>query len=159
MNAIIAIGIFFVMRQVIALWPEVTWLRRFQHRETDAPPLATEQLNLLAPLATMLGERQDRLRLSPTVTRAVLDGIGQALTRITIDKGRAVQSNFHEFTLLRINQAPPVEVHFRRTDNPPTGLGEPALPPVVPALCNAIFVACGKRVRRLPIEQATLARA
>ena len=93
------------------------------------------------------------------VQGAVLDGIGQALARINIENGRAVQSNFHDFPLLRINQAPPVEVHFRRTDNPPTGLGEPALPPVIPALCNAIYAACGKRVRRLPIEQAALAKA
>ncbi|HET7132996.1 MAG TPA: molybdopterin cofactor-binding domain-containing protein, partial [Gammaproteobacteria bacterium] len=93
------------------------------------------------------------------VQGAVLDGIGQSLTRIGIDKGRTVQSNFHEFTLLRMNQAPPVEVHFRTTPNPPTGLGEPALPPVIPALCNAIYAACGKRVRRLPIEPAALAKA
>jgi isoquinoline 1-oxidoreductase beta subunit len=92
------------------------------------------------------------------VQGAALDGIGQALAQINIENGRAVQSNFHDFALLRINQAPPVEVHFRRTDNPPTGLGEPALPPVIPALCNAIYAACGKRVRRLPIEQAALAR-
>ena len=92
------------------------------------------------------------------VQGAALDGIGQALTRITIENGRAVQWNFHDFPLLRINQAPPVEVHFRRTDNPPTGLGEPALPPVIPALCNAIYAACGKRVRRLPIEPQALAR-
>jgi isoquinoline 1-oxidoreductase beta subunit len=93
------------------------------------------------------------------VQGAALDGLGQALTKISIENGRAVQSNFHDFSLLRINQAPPVEVHFRTTDNPPTGLGEPALPPVIPALCNAIYAACGKRVRRLPIDQATLARA
>jgi isoquinoline 1-oxidoreductase beta subunit len=93
------------------------------------------------------------------VQGAALDGIGQALAKITIENGRTVQSNFHDFALLRINQAPPVEVHFRRTANPPTGLGEPALPPVIPALCNAIHAACGKRVRRLPIEQGTLARA
>ena len=92
------------------------------------------------------------------VQGAALDGIGQALARINIENGRAVQSNFHDFALLRINQAPPIEVHFRRTNNPPTGLGEPALPPVIPALCNAIYAACGKRLRRLPIEQATLAR-
>jgi isoquinoline 1-oxidoreductase beta subunit len=89
----------------------------------------------------------------------VLDGIGQSLTRINIENGRTVQSNFHDFTPLRINQAPPVEVYFRTTPNPPTGLGEPALPPVIPALCNAIYAACGKRVRRLPIDSATLAKA
>jgi isoquinoline 1-oxidoreductase beta subunit len=93
------------------------------------------------------------------VQGAALDGLGQALTQISIENGRAVQSNFHDFSLLRINQAPPVEVHFRTTDNPPTGLGEPALPPVIPALCNAIYAACGKRVRRLPIDKAMLARA
>jgi isoquinoline 1-oxidoreductase beta subunit len=91
------------------------------------------------------------------VQGAVLDGIGQSLARINIENGRAVQSNFHDFTLLRINQAPPVEVHFVRTAHPPTGLGEPALPPVIPALCNAIYAACGKRVRHLPIEQRELA--
>jgi isoquinoline 1-oxidoreductase beta subunit len=93
------------------------------------------------------------------VQGAALDGIGQALAQITIENGRAVQTNFHEFQLLRMNQAPPVEVHFRKTDNPPTGLGEPALPPVIPALCNAIFVACGKRVRRLPIDAGDLKTA
>src|SRR4029453_3649488 len=66
--AVLGIGIFVVMRQVISLWPEVKWLRRFQHREEGAPPLDTPPLNLLAPLATMLGERQARLRLSPTAT-------------------------------------------------------------------------------------------
>ena len=61
----------------------------------------------------------------------MLDGIAEALAQeITIDKGRVVQTNFNNFPLLQFTQAPPVEVHFRMTDNPPTGLGEPALPPV-----------------------------
>src|SRR5882762_1734244 len=76
---VLVIGIFFVMRQVISLWPEVAWLRRFQHREEGAPPLETHSINLLAPLAVMVGERQDHFRLSPTVTRAVLDGIATRL--------------------------------------------------------------------------------
>jgi len=76
---VLVIGIFFVMRQVISLWPEVRWLRRFQHREEGAPLIETDSINLLAPMAAMLGERQDRLRLSPTATRALLDGIATRL--------------------------------------------------------------------------------
>jgi isoquinoline 1-oxidoreductase subunit beta len=88
---------------------------------------------------------------------SVLDGIAEALDQeITIDKGATHQSNFDDFTLLRMPQAPPVEVHWKLSDSPVTGLGEPALPPVVPALTAAIFAATGKRVRSLPISKTDL---
>jgi isoquinoline 1-oxidoreductase beta subunit len=88
---------------------------------------------------------------------AILDGLGEALhQQITVEGGRVVQANFDTFPLLRMTQAAPIEVHFVLSDNPPTGLGEPPLPAAIPALCNAIFAATGKRIRTLPIDAAML---
>ena len=94
------------------------------------------------------------------VQGGVIDGLGQALhAGIRIEGGRVTQTNFHDYPLIRMNEAPPVEVHFLKTEFPPTGLGEPSLPPALPALINAIFAATGKRVRTLPINPLELKSA
>jgi isoquinoline 1-oxidoreductase beta subunit len=92
------------------------------------------------------------------VEGSIVDGIGAALFQeLTFDRGRIVQSNFHEYPMIRMPDCPTViETHFLKTDYPTTGLGEPAIPPIAPAVCNAIFAATGKRVRSFPITKTDL---
>jgi isoquinoline 1-oxidoreductase beta subunit len=79
--------------------------------------------------------------------------------QITVDRGRVQQSNFHDYPMLRINEMPKVEVHILDSGEAPGGLGEPGVPSVAPAVCNAIYAATGKRIRRLPIDRDQLKRA
>ncbi|SDS62220.1 xanthine dehydrogenase family protein molybdopterin-binding subunit [Opitutus sp. GAS368] len=92
------------------------------------------------------------------VEGSIVDGLGAALfEEVTIERGRAMQSNFHEYAKIRITNAPAkVEIHFLKTDYPTTGLGEPALPPLAPAVCNAIFAATGRRLRSFPLSRHDL---
>ena len=98
------------------------------------------------------------IAINPDQVRAqtegnVVMGLSAALKApITIEDGEVVETNFHQFTPLRLNEMPKVEVHIVPNEHEPTGVGEPGLPPVAPALCNAIFNLTGKRVRTLPFD-------
>src|ERR1700722_16299436 len=91
------------------------------------------------------------------VKSSVVYGLTAALHgAITIDRGRVQQKNFNDYQVLRIHEMPVVDVHMIPSEEAPTGAGEFTLPPVAPALCNAIFAATGNRVRRLPIQPEDL---
>jgi isoquinoline 1-oxidoreductase subunit beta len=89
------------------------------------------------------------------VEGAIIDGLSEMMAQeITIERGRTVQTNYHQHQMVRMKQAPPeIEVHFIKSKNSPTGLGEPPLPPLLPAVANAIFAASGIRVRSLPMAK------
>lgn len=92
------------------------------------------------------------------VEGSVIDGLGQAIAlAVEIENGGAKPGNFHEYQLPRMPATPRIEVEFVKSDNAPTGMGEPALPPVIPALTNALFKLTGKRIRSLPIDTNLLA--
>lgn len=87
----------------------------------------------------------------------IIDGLSAAMFgEMTIEKGRAVQSNFDSYRLLRNREAPPIEIHIVQSRERPTGFGEIALPPVAPAIANAVFAATGKRIRKMPFRAAGL---
>ncbi len=92
------------------------------------------------------------------VQGSVIDGISTLLyPELDIEHGRIVQSNLHDYRLLRMPEMKTrIDIHFLKTDFPVTGLGEPALPPLAPAVCNAIFAATGTRVRQLPLSRTDL---
>jgi isoquinoline 1-oxidoreductase beta subunit len=88
---------------------------------------------------------------------AVVFGLSAALYgAITFKNGRVEQGNFNDYQLLRMNEMPMVEVHIMPSEEPPSGIGEPGVPPIAPAVANGIFAATGKRVRHLPIDTAEL---
>ena len=85
---------------------------------------------------------------------SVVDGLSTMMgLSVTFENGRVQQSNFDQYPLLRMAATPKVDVHFVDSDFSPTGLGEPALPPLAPAVCNAIYTATGHRIRTLPISE------
>ncbi len=103
--------------------------------------------------------------INPDIVKAQLEGgIAQGLSatlkeEVKIERGRVAHENFHNYDVLRITEMPAVEIHLIHSNEAPGGVGEIGVPPVAPALANAIFVATGKRIRRLPIRPADPYRA
>ena len=83
---------------------------------------------------------------------AVIFGLSAALyEQISLKDGAVANSNFHDYRVVRLSESPEVFVSIIENDEAPGGVGEPGVPPVAPALCNAIYAATGKRIRRLPV--------
>ena len=95
------------------------------------------------------------------VQGSIIDGLGTAMFQdLNIEKGRIVQTNLTDYPMIRMPDAPAkIDIHFVKTEYPPTGLGEPALPPLAPAVANAIFAATGKRIREFPFSKTDLSWA
>ncbi len=92
------------------------------------------------------------------IESAIVYGLSAALHgEITLDKGRVVQSNFNDYPPLRFSEMPKVDVHIVESGMPPSGIGEPGTPPIAPAVANAVFALTGKRLRRMPFGQESLA--
>ena len=85
-------------------------------------------------------------------SRAAITGVKDRFTWNEIKDGAVLQSNFHDYRVLRLNEMPQVEVHLVPGGDKPTGVGEPGVPPVAPAVANALFALTGKRARKLPLS-------
>jgi isoquinoline 1-oxidoreductase beta subunit len=104
------------------------------------------------------GRHENPETIRAQVEGSIIYGLTAALKgEITIADGRVEQGNFNDYDMVRMNEAPVVEVHIVQSNDGPGGMGEPGTPPIAPAVCNAIFAATGKPVRRLPIQPDDLA--
>ena len=93
--------------------------------------------------------------LEQQIQGGIVYGLANALrAKITVEKGRVVQGNFDDYAPLRMDETPVVEVYAVPSAEAPTGIGEPSVPPIAPALCNAIYAATKKRIRALPIQSS-----
>jgi len=89
---------------------------------------------------------------------AIVYGLSAALHgAITLENGRVMQSNFHDYVPLRFSEMPQIEVHIFESTEHPTGIGEPGTPPIAPAVANAVFKLTGKRLRHMPLDQEKIA--
>jgi isoquinoline 1-oxidoreductase beta subunit len=97
------------------------------------------------------------LNAENNIQGAVIEGLSHAMGQELVVEGGAIrQTNFDQYPMMRVDEVPEIEVHYIESDNAPSGLGEPPLPPLIPALCGAIYAATGTRVRTLPLSKHDL---
>jgi isoquinoline 1-oxidoreductase beta subunit len=107
--------------------------------------------------ATDCGQVVNPAIVEQQIRSAIVFGLSAALKgEITVANGRIQQTNFHQYDVVRMDEAPAVEVHIAPSTEAPGGMGEAGVPSIAPAVCNAIFAATGKRIRRLPIQPGQL---
>ncbi|WP_169517128.1 xanthine dehydrogenase family protein molybdopterin-binding subunit [Azohydromonas australica] len=100
-----------------------------------------------------IGPIMDLSSAENQVQGCVVDAISTMSLELTMERGQIEQKNFHQYAIARMPVTPVIDVHFLNTDYPPTGVGEPAFPPLAPAVCNAVFTLTGHRIRTLPITR------
>ena len=117
--------------------------------ERDATPLKAKHVWAVLDCGTYVNPDTCRAQIEGSV----IFGLSIATKgKITVEQGSIQQSNFDTYPVMRMSEAPDIEVHLVDSNEPPTGVGEPGVPPVAPAYCNAVFAATGKRHRSLPVS-------
>ncbi|CAM3431566.1 xanthine dehydrogenase family protein molybdopterin-binding subunit [Parendozoicomonas haliclonae] len=126
-----------------------TWVAQVAEVSVSGTTIKVEKVTCVVDCGTVV---------NPEIVKAQMEGgIIFGLTaalygEITVNNGQVQQSNFHDYPLLRMNEIPDIDVHIIDSEEPPTGVGEPGLPPIAPAVANAVFAATGQRLRTLPLK-------
>jgi isoquinoline 1-oxidoreductase beta subunit len=119
----------------------------------NAGKVSIDRVVCVVDCGTVVHPEGARAQVEGAITQGLSAALGE---EITVTSGRVDQGNFDRYPLLRMDRMPAIEVHFIEGGTTVGGLGEPALPPIAPAVTNAIFAAAGRRIRRLPIESASV---
>lgn len=137
-------------RGIAASYNQGAWVAEVAEVSIDEGKLRIDRITAAIDTGLIVNPQAARNQ----VQGAIIEGISATLMgEITLTNGVVRQSNFHDYPVCRMHQAPRIDVHFIDNDSAPRGLGEPPLPPVAPAICNAIFAAARQRIRQLPLSK------